>query len=66
MTDVCDKCGTPVELWATTPCVRSLTQSPRHTVTRFYLGDPFATDSEREAAMAEKHADDEIERARLR
>ncbi len=35
--DRCDKCGTHISKWRDTPCVRSLTQSPRHTITRFHL-----------------------------
>jgi hypothetical protein len=38
--DRCDKCGTPIDQWDQTPCVQSLTQSPRHTITRFYLDEP--------------------------
>ncbi len=38
--DRCDKCGTPMRLWNETPCVKSLTRSPRHTITRFYIPIP--------------------------
>ncbi len=38
--DRCDKCGTPKAEWDKTPCVKSLTKSPRHTITRFFLPMP--------------------------
>jgi hypothetical protein len=37
--DRCDKCGTHKSEWNEKPCVKSLTQSPRHSITRFYLGE---------------------------
>jgi hypothetical protein len=42
--DRCDKCGTPMRLWDEKPCVRSLTQSPRHTITRFHISIPEVRD----------------------
>jgi hypothetical protein len=37
--EVCDKCGTPVKDWDKVPCVKSLTKSPRHSITKIVVGD---------------------------
>jgi hypothetical protein len=42
--DRCDKCGAHVSEWDKKPCVQGLTQSPRHTITRFHIPIPAAVE----------------------